>query len=143
MTKRTQTNKPKATPTVVPTINSTAPTSPVESVKAETKAKVASKGKQANSTAKKGISAANKSPAKPRGRSKKIVAEPTVEVNLPAPVSKAIDVDSRTITYVDPRLLTKHVVTDYGVEPQPSKYEQFKAWLVFKLYVVTSYFRGF
>lgn len=134
MTKRT--NKPKATPTVAPTINSTAPVKPVENVEAESKAKVASKSKQASSTAKKATT-------KPRSRSKKVVAEPTVEVNLPAPVSKAIDVDSRTITYVDPRILTKHVVTDYGVEPQPSKYEQFKAWLVYRLYVVTSYFRGF
>ncbi len=136
MTKRTQTNKPKAASTVAPTINSTAPTSPVESVKVETKAKVASKSKQANSTVKKATT-------KPRGRSKKVVAEPTVEINLPAPVSKAVDVDSRTITYVDPRVLTKHVVTDYGVEPKPSKYGQFKAWLVFKLYHYTSYFRGF
>ena len=134
MTKRT--NKPKATPTVAPTINSTAPTSPVEGVKSESKAKVATKSKQANSTAKNATT-------KPRGRSKKVVAEPTVDINLPAPVSKAIDVDSRTITYVDPRVLTKHVVTDYGVEPQPPKYEQFKAWLVFKLYHYTSYFRGF
>lgn len=134
MTKRT--NKPKTTPTIAPTINSTPPKQAVESVKAESKAKVATKSKQANSTAKKATT-------KPRSRSKKTVVEPTIEINLPAPVSKAIDVDSRTITYVDPRVLTKHVVTDYGVEPQPSKYEQFKAWLVYKLYVVTSYFRGY
>ena len=122
MTKRT--NKPKATSTVAPTINSTAPTSPVESVKVESKAKVASKGKQANSTAK-------KAPAKPRARSKKAVVEPKVEINLPAPVSKAIDVDSRTITYAS------------AGKAVPSKYEQFKAWLVYKLYYYTSYFRGF
>lgn len=118
MTKRT---KPKATPTATPTINSTAPVSPVESVKAESKARVASKGKQANS----------KAPAKPKGRPKKAVVEPKVEINLPAPVSKAVDVDSRTITYSS---------ADNAV---PSKYEQFKAWLVFKLYHYTSYFRGF
>jgi len=53
------------------------------------------------------------------------------EINLPAPVSKAIDVDSRTITYAS------------AGNAVPSKYEQFKAWLVFKLYYHTSYFRGF
>lgn len=73
----------------------------------------------------------SKAPAKPRGRSKKIVGEPTVEINLPAPVSKVVDVDSRTITYAS------------AGNAVPSKYGQFKAWLVFKLYVVTSYFRGF
>lgn len=73
----------------------------------------------------------SKAPAKPRGRPKKIVGEPTVEINLPAPVSKVVDVDSRTITYAS------------AGNAVPSKYGQFKAWLVFKLYVVTSYFRGF
>ena len=122
MTKRT--NKPKTTVPVAPTSPLQAPTEAVESVKAESKAKVATKSKQANSTAKKAT-------AKPRGRSKKVVAEPAVEVNLPAPVSKAIDVGSRTITYAS------------AGNAVPSKYEQFKAWLVYKLYVVTSYFRGY
>lgn len=130
MTKRT--NKPKAAPTVAPTINSTAPTSPLEGVKAETKAKVASKPKQANSTVK-------KAPSKPRSRSKKAVVEKPAppegrvgqEHQMPAPVSKVVDVDSRTITYAS------------AGNAVPSKYEQFKAWLVFKLYVVTSYFRGY
>lgn len=122
MTKRT--NKPKTPQTVVPTINSTAPVKPVESVKAESKARVATKPKQANSTTKKAT-------AKPSGRSKKIVGEPTVEINLPAPVSKALDVDSRIITYAS------------AGNAVPSKYEQLKAWLVFKLYHYTSYFRGF
>lgn len=122
MTKRT--SKPKATPTVAPTINSTPPKQAVESDKAESKAKVASKPKKAPSTAK-------KAPSKPRSRSKKAVVEPKVEINLPAPVSKAIDVDSRTVTYAS------------AGNAVPSKYEQFKAWLVFKLYVVTSYFRGY
>lgn len=119
MTKRT--NKPKAAPTVAPTINSTAPKQAVESDKAETKARVATKPKRANS----------KATAKPRGRPKKVAVEPKVEINLPAPVSKAIDVDSRTITYAS------------AGNAVPSKYEQFKAWLVYKLYVVTSYFRGY
>lgn len=122
MTKRT--NKPKATSTVAPTINSTPTKQAVESDKAETKAKVATKPKTPTKTA-------QKTTAKPRGRSKKIVGEPTVEINLPAPVSKVVDVDSRTITYAS------------AGNAVPSKYGQFKAWLVFKLYVVTSYFRGF
>jgi len=136
LTKRTQTNKPKATPTVAPTINSTAPTSPVESIKVESKARVATKSKQANSTAK-------KAPAKPRARSKKAA------VKVDVPELSQQDKDARilranvTITQVDPSVLTKHVVTDCGVEPKPSKYGQFKAWLVFKLYHYTSYFRGF
>lgn len=121
MTKRT---KPKATPTVAPTINSTPTKQAVESDKAETKAKVATKPKTPTKTA-------QKTTAKPSGRSKKIVGEPTVEINLPAPVSKVVDVDSRTITYAS------------AGNAVPSKYGQFKAWLVFKLYVVTSYFRGF
>ena len=125
MTKR---SKPKATPTATPTINSTAPVSPVESVKVESKAKVASKPKTPTKTAQ-----------KPRGRPKKVVVEKPVppegrvalEYQMPAPLSKAIDVDSRTITYAS------------AGNAVPSKYEQFKAWLVFKLYVVTSYFRGY
>ena len=128
MTKRT---KPKATPTATPTINSTPTKQAVESDKAESKARVASKGKQANS----------KAPAKPKGRPKKVVVEKPVppegrvalEYQMPAPLSKAIDVDSRTITYT-------YASAGNAV---PSKYEQFKAWLVYRLYVVTSYFRGF
>ena len=129
MTKRT---KPKATQTVAPTINSTAPVSLVESVKAESKDKVATKGKQANSTTKKAT-------VKPRGRPKKAVVEKPVppegrvgqEYRIPAPVSKAIDVDSRTITYAS------------AGNAVPSKYEQFKAWLVFKLHQLTFPFRGY
>lgn len=101
-----------------------APTESVETIKEESNSKVAGKPKQVNSTAKKATT-------KAKGRSKKVVAEPTVEVNLPAPVSKVIDVDSRTITYAS------------AGNAVPSKYEQFKAWLVYKLCVVTSYFRGF
>lgn len=108
-------------------------TEAVESFKQESNTKVA----QATTTAKKASTGGR------RGRPKKTVVEPKVEINIPAPVSKVIDVDSRTITYVYPSVLTKHVVTDYGVAPQPSKYEQFKAWLVFKLYHYTSYFRGY
>lgn len=119
MTKRKTTQKP------APTINSTAPKQAVESDKAESKAKVASKPKKA--------------PSKPRARIKKVVqlqgiVEPQdvkITISPPAPVSKAIDVDSRTITYAS------------AGNAVPSKYEQFKAWLVFKLYVVTSYFRGY
>lgn len=131
MTKRT--NKPKATPTVAPTINSTAPTSPTEDVKAESKARVASKGKQANSTAKKA----------PRARSKKAAVKVDIPELSQEDKTARILRANVTITQVDPSVLTKHVVTDYGVEPKPSKYEQFKAWLVFKLYHYTSYFRGF
>ena len=130
MTKRT---KPKAAQTVAPTINSTAPTSPVESVKAESKARVASKGKQANSTAKKA----------PRARSKKAAVKVDIPELSQEDKTARILRANVTITQVDPSVLTKHVVTDYGVAPQPSKYEQFKAWLVYRLYVVTSYFRGF
>ena len=118
MTKR---SKPKATSTVAPTINSTAPKQAVESDKAESNTVATPKPKRAN----------NKAPVKPRGRPKKTVVEPKVEINLPAPVSKAVDVDSRTITYAS------------AGNAVPSKYEQFKAWLVYKLYVVTSYFRGY
>mgnify|MGYP003402456706 FL=1 len=137
MTKHT---KPKATSTVAPTINSTAPTSPIENVKAESKAKVASKPKQANSTAKKGISAANKSPSKSRARSKKVTVEghfkPTEE-NL----NKLVE--SSEAAYQKYKETGELSGTTRVVDPEPPKYEQFKAWLVYKLYVVTSYFRGY
>lgn len=120
MTKRT---KPKATQTAAPTINSTAPVSSIESIKAGTNTVATPKPKRANS----------KATAKPRGRPKKVAVEPKVEINLPAPVSKAIDVDSRTITYWEKQEVT----------PTPSLYSRFKDWLVFKLYYYTSYFRGF
>lgn len=116
MTKRT--NKTKTTPTVAPTINSTASVSSVEGVKAETKAKVASKPKQANSTAK-------KAPAKPRLRSKKVA-----EIVSP---SKVVDAESRIITYVDPMTLAK------PAEPKPSLYDRFVGWL----FRVTYLFRGY
>ena len=123
MTKRT--NKPKA----APTINSTAPVSSIESDKAESNTVATPKPRRANS----------KATAKPRARTKKVVVEKPVppegrvgqEYQMPAPISKAIDVDSRTITYAS------------AGNAVPSKYEQFKAWLVFKLYHYTSYFRGY
>ena len=132
MTKRT--NKPKAAQTVAPTINSTAPVSPTEDVKAESKAKVASKGKQANTTAKKGISAANKSPAKPRARSKKAV-----------PVEQKKELIAVELVQDSAGKVVAKEARPYASAGNavPSKYEQFKAWLVFKLYVVTSYFRGY
>lgn len=46
-------------------------------------------------------------------------------------VNKVIDVDSRTITYAS------------AGNAVPSKYEQFKAWLTYKLYQITSPFRGY
>lgn len=124
MTKRT---KPKATPTVALTINSTAPTSSVGNVKTESKARVATKPKQANSTA-------TKAPSKPRARSKKQkdtfvyeeFPDQTLKQNLVA-----------NVLYEQP------TVVGQLPEPKPSKYEQFKAWLVFKLYHYTSYFRGY
>ena len=115
MTKRKIPQKPSAT------INSTPPKQAVESDKAESNTVATPKPKRANS----------KAPAKPRGRPKKAAVEPKIEINIPAPVSKAIDVGSRTITYAS------------AGNAIPSKYEQFKAWLVFKLYVLTSYFRGY
>lgn len=117
MTKRT--NKPK----VAPTINSTARKQAVESDKDESNTVATTKPKRANS----------KATAKPRGRPKKVVVEPKVEINLPAPVSKAIDVDSRTITYWE----------EQEVAPTPSLCSRFKDWLVFRLYFYTSYFRGY
>jgi hypothetical protein len=130
MTKHT---KPKATSTVAPTINSTAPTSPIENVKAESKAKVASKPKQANSTAK-------KAPSKSRARSKKVTVEghfkPTEE-NL----NKLVE--SSEAAYQKYKETGKLSGTTRVVDPEPPKYEQFKAWLVFKLYVVTSLFRTY
>lgn len=115
MTKRT---KPKATPTIAPTINSTVSTSPVESIKAESNAKVATKPKQANSTAK-------KAPSKPRARSKKVA-----EIVSP---SKVVDVESRIITYVDPMTMAA------PTEPKPSLYDRFVGWL----FRVTYLFRGY
>lgn len=129
MTKRT--NKPKATSTVAPTINSTAPTSLTESVKAESKAKVATKGKQANGTAKKAPQITTevvKKATQPKTQAKRPRTKKVTSVSSP---TKDVDVDSRTITYAS------------AGNAVPSKYGQFKAWLVFKLYVVTSYFRGF
>ena len=121
MTKRT---KPKAAQTVAPTINSTAPTSPVESVKAESKARVASKGKQANSTAKKAPRARSKK-AVPVEQKKELIAVELVQDSAGKVVAK----EAR------PYASAGNAV--------PSKYEQFKAWLVFKLYHYTSYFRGY
>lgn len=117
MTKRKTTQKPNTT------INSTAPKQAVESDKVESNTVTTPKPKRAN----------NKAPVKPRGRPKKTVVEPKVEINIPAPVSKAIDVDSRTITYWEKQ----------EVMPTISLYSRFKDWLVFKLYYYTSYFRGF
>ena len=122
------TNKPKPTPT----INSIAPKQAVESDKAESNTVATPKPKRANS----------KAPAKPRGRPKKVVVqlqgivEPRdvkITISPPAPVSKAIDVDSRTVTYWEKQEVT----------PAPSLYSRFKAWLVFKLYYYTSYFKGY
>jgi hypothetical protein len=127
LTKRTQTKKP--TQQAPSTINSTPPKQAVEDVKVESNTVATPKPKRANS----------KAPAKPRGRPKKAVVEKPVppegrvghEYQMPAPVSKAVDVASRNITYVS------------AGNAVPSKYEQFKAWLVFKLYQVTSLFRGY
>ena len=116
MTKRT--NKPKSNQTIVPIINSTASTSPVEGVKVETKARVATKPKQANSTAK-------KAPNKPRARSKKVA-----EIVSP---SKVVDVESRIITYVDPMTYLA------PAERKPSLYDRFVGWL----FKVTYLFRGY
>lgn len=125
MTKRT--NKPKATPTVAPTINSTAPVSLVESDKAESKAKVASKPKQANTTAKKAT-------AKPRARTKKTA--PTDQKKELIAVELVQDSAGKVVAQeARPYASAGNAV--------PSKYEQFKAWLVFKLYHYTSYFRGY
>lgn len=123
MTKRKVTQKPNTI------INPTPPKQAVESDKDESNTVAAPKPKRANS----------KAPAKPRGRPKKAVVEKPVppegrvgyEHQMPAPVSKAVDVASRTITYVS------------AGNAVPSKYEQFKSWLVYRLYVVTSYFRGY
>jgi hypothetical protein len=116
LTKRT--NKPKATPTIAPTINSTASVSPVESVKVESKAKVATTPKRANSAAK-------KAPSKPRARSKKVA-----EIVSP---SKVVDAESRIITYVAPMTMAK------PAEPNPSLYDRFVGWL----FKVTLPFRGY
>ena len=78
----------------------------------------------------------SKAPAKPRGRPKKIVGEPTVEINLPAPVSKAVDV-------AHPIKITYKYDPAWDKETTPSLYSRFRGWLVYKLCVVTSYFRGF
>ena len=111
MTKRT---KPKAPPTVVPTINSAAPVSLIEGVKAETKAKVASEGKQANTSAK-------NPPSKHRGRPKKVVVKEIEE----APITPL------KITYkYDPK---------WDREPKPSLYDRFVGWL----FKVTYLFRGY
>lgn len=105
-----------------------APTESVESVKQKSNTKVA----QANTTAKKASTGGR------RGRPKKTVVEPNAtEVNFPAPLQKAVDVESRTITYVDPMTMAAKQ------EPKPSLYSRFKDWLVFKLYYYTSYFRGY
>jgi hypothetical protein len=124
LTKRT--NKPKATPTVPPTINSTAPVSPVESVKVEGKAKVANKPKQANSMAKKAPqkTVATKTQTK-RPRTKKVA-----EITSP---TKVVDAESRIITYVDPMTMAA------PTEPKPSLYDQFVGWL----FKVTLPFRGY
>lgn len=124
MTKRT--NKPKATPTVAPTINSTASVSPIESIKTESKAKVASKPKQASSTAKKATQKAvtTKTQTK-RPRTKK-----AVEIISP---TKVVDAESLNITYVNPMTLAK------PTEPKPSLYDRFVGWL----FRVSLPFRGY
>ncbi len=122
MTKRKTPQKPNAA------INSTPPKQAIESDKVESNTVATPKPKRANS----------KAPAKPRGRPKKVVVEkPTPpegrvgqEYQMPVPVIKAIDVDSRTITYA-------------STGKPPSLYSRFKDWLVFKLYYYTSYFRGY
>ena len=119
MTKRT---KPKVTPIVAPTISSTAPVSPVESDKAESNTVATPKPKRAN----------NKAPAKPRGRPKKAVVEPKVKINLPAPVSKAVDV-------APPIKITYKYDPAWDREPTPSLYDRFVCWL----FKVTYLFRGY
>lgn len=118
MTKRKTTQKPNTAGAATPTVNSTSPVSPVENVKAESNTVVAPKHKQANS----------KAPAKPRGRpKKKVIIEQVYEVLEP----------KGEVTYVAPNRAI--LVAD----KPPSLYSRFKAWLVFKLYHYTSYFRGF
>lgn len=105
-----------------------APTEAVGSVKQESNTKVA----KANTTVKKASTGGR------RGRPKKVVDGPkAIEVKFPAPVQKVVDVDSRTITYVDPMTMA------VKREPEPSLYDRFVGWLTYKLYYYTSYFRGF
>lgn len=105
-----------------------ASTEAVESVNQESNTKVA----QAITTVKKASTGGR------RGRPKKIVVEPNaIEVNFPAPLQKVVDVESRTITYVE-----ENGGTLVANKP-PSLYSRFKDWLVFKLYYYTSYFRGY
>lgn len=119
MTKRT--NKPKAPSTASPK----APKQPVEAIKQESNTGVAKRTKASTN-------APQKASTGRRGRPKKIVVEPNAtEVNSPAPLQKAVDVESRTINYQS------------AGNAIPSKYEQFKAWLVFKLYYYTSFFKGY
>lgn len=111
MTKRT--NKPKATPTA----SQNATKQPVEMIKQESNAKVATKGKTSTN-------ASQKATAKPRGRPKKTKV---VEAE------KVIDVESRTITYVaENRAIL--------VADKPSSlYDRFVGWL----YRMTYNFRGY
>lgn len=130
MTKRT--SKPKATPT----ISQNATKQPVEKIKQESNTKVAPKAKASTN-------ASQKTSTGRRGRPKKALVEKVgddlvytengkqlLDESLTI-VNKVIDVDSRTITYAS------------AGNAVPSKYEQFKAWLVSKLYHYTSYFKGY
>lgn len=129
MTKRKTPQKPNAA------INSTPPKQAVGSDKVESNTVAAPKPKRAN----------NKAPAKPRGRPKKALVERVGDDlvytedgkqlldEALTTVNKVIDADSRTITYWE----------EQEVTPTPSLYSRFKAWLVFKLYHYTSFFRTY
>lgn len=112
--------KRKATPKTTPTINSTAPKQAVESVKGKTNTVVVP-------TATKAV---QKPTGKPRGRPKKAI--PIAVQNGKG--DKVVLVDPNTITYPDMKVL---------VAVPPTLIARFKAWLVYKLYYVTSFFRGY
>ncbi len=98
-----------------------ASTEAVEGIRQESNTKVASKPKQANTTAKKASTGGR------RGRPKKVVVDKITEDALASPPIK--------LTYkYDPK---------WDEEPKPSLYRRFKDWLVFKLYHYTSYFKGY
>lgn len=135
--------KSKKIPQPNSAIACTAPVEAVEDVKQESNTKVASKPKQAKTTAKKASTGGR------RGRPKKALVEKVgddivyteagkklLDETLTT-VSKAIDVDSRTITYVDPMTMAAKQ------EPKPSSYDRFKDWVVGKIYYYTSFFRGY
>jgi len=119
MTKRT---KPKGSAATTHTIAPQASVETIESVEAKTNTTVAKLPKKANSTT---------TGASKRTRSKK--AGEKVEINLPAPVSKVVDVDSRTITYVGENR------TILVADKPPSLYDRFVGWL----FRITLPFRGY